>query len=438
MILPPCLLSAPATLRTLVVSSYEQTPACGTLHLPPSLTQLRLIHVQRPVREALLAALDAQKIAVSSLTLQSFSLDRTGWQDWLRALGPSLSSLVLFIESPYRGNAPRRQEANDFLTAVQRSCPSLRNLGLFFYNLLHRGDNALSFSPSLALPASLRSLFVSAFISDRRDLQGSCAGMLDLLQVAARHGGIEDLSVKVHAPKLWDEETPMSIARAAASFPLRKLCLSLTCSNCIPPRHHSWLITDFLELADSSAWVLPLLPLLPASLEHLDLCFRSRTSILPAVLRAALRTLPNLGSIALNDCSHGPRGAAVRTPEAEEVFDPEPHAKEAAVAATMRELDGVFPLRSLRLFSASLRAAACEAELRRWRGEVREAARSRASWAIVRKGVERGQERRVRAAGAEDGSALLGLSSMERLPARALMTLSEFLAYRADSRVNVC
>lgn len=402
LVLPPCLISAPATLHTLVVSTYERTPACGTLNLPPSITRLGLFEVQPAVQEALFAALDAQKITPTALVIHVHSADNAGWRDWLRIFGPVLSSLTLQIDywSPHNyPNARYQNHLDSFLGAVQHSCPSLHRFALSM--CLHQErDQTLSFSPSLTLPASLRALYISVFFPSRRVWEAACGGFVNFLQVAARHGGIEDLTIKAHGPKIWrDKETPMSIARAVASFPLRKLSLSLTSGES----------TTGLEFGDSrsvpfSAWVLPLLSLLPASLEHLGLRFHSRSSILPAVLRTALDALPNLSCLDLDDES-------IRKVE--------------AVVPVLRELDGVFPLRRVALHLGSLiDEPACQAELLRWEQEVGEAVRSRATWALVRKGIEKTQERRV-----ANGAAVHGLSLMNRLPARPLKMISEMLAY---------
>jgi hypothetical protein len=87
--------------------------------------------------------------------------------------------------------------------------------------------------------------------------------------------------------------------------------------------------------------------------------------------------------------------------------------------------------------------------LQRWAEAAREASRDRASWAVVRKGIERGQELRVAAGmgvGASEGRARRdpkevgsrAVAMMERMPARAMFVISELLDYPTDPRVSIC
>jgi hypothetical protein len=411
LILPPCLLAAPRSLHTLALSTYERPTTCGTLHLPPSLASLVLIEVQPAVREALFAALSAQNIAPRALHLHSYALVPASWSRCIRVLGPALSSLTLRMDAWGRqDHAPQRGDLDAFLAAVHESCPGLRNLALHL-SLSYSEDAALTFSPSLALPATLRNLRLSVILNSRRVSKGSCGGLLDLLAVAARHGGIEELAVDVFTTTMWaGEETTMALARAAAAVgPRRKLGLALTSRESLPGTRN--------DPPGRHAWVIPLLSLLPASIESLALGFHTTLSgpyFLPIVLRAALRTLPNLRTLDLDDDTN-PCGEAL--------------------LALLRELDGSFPLRRFPLHSDWLhRHAPAEAEVRRWAEEAREAASSRASWAQVRKGIERGQERRL-AASLASGSATQ-TSPMERLPCRPLMTISDLLAYAPDPEVR--
>jgi hypothetical protein len=432
LVLPPCLLAAPRSLRTLVISAYERPTTCGTLHLPPSLDSLVLIEVLRPVREALFAALAAQNLAPGALHLHYYALVPAAWSDCIRVLGPALYSLTLRMDVwGRRDQMPRQRELDAFLAAVRESCPALRDLALHL-SLCHSGDEALTFAPSLALPAALRALRLSVTLDSRRVSEGSCGGLLDLLAVAARRGegGIEELAVDAHTTTQWpDEETPMALARAAAAVaPRHRFGLSLTSRESLPGTRN--------DPPGRCAWVIPLLALLPASLEHLALGFHTTLSgpyFTPAVLRAALRALPNLRTLDLDDDTN-PCGEAL--------------------LALLRELDGTFPLRGFPVNSDWLhRSAPAEAEVRRWAAEAREAAASRASWAQVRKSIERAQERRVAACpgiafgspgqppspSARRPSLATGpgpRAPMERLPCRALMTISDLLAYAPDPEVR--
>jgi hypothetical protein len=458
--LPEALRSASPSLRTLTIHHHRKRgPADppAELHFPPGLKRLCLWNLDRGNHALVAAALADQGITLEALAMNGHSLGSGEWRVWLPPVaglrgeaGRDSPLRELLIQTYYMTDM---EDFDALFRTLCARCTALERLSLSVWPGMAHDRTWTPAGPLPALPPSLVACSLDLGLwrdltSGERHCEAVLGSVLDALSGCTRLEGLS-LRVKLLNYRFSFNYRPGSslfcgarLARALADAPLRTLEIGLRGNEADPPTSSAspWI----------HAWIAASSPRVRASLRKLQIeaafpepaagedgtAAFGATMAAGVVVRALLPAFPNLRELLLHDVRVKSYREAERNPSR----------ADQSLAPLAAELRGWHPLRRLLTMQFGLGAPLApaalasrypvpltRAQLDRWAAEVREAAGSRAAWAVCREGIQHAQERRVR------GSAPPGRppSPIERLPPGVLRRIAEMLAYSPETELRV-